>query len=170
MSRPKYDQLKVEFINGKMTLRELAEAHGVKYDALRQVAARGEWMDERHRASQIVTATAIDSQIKTRVSELSQFNKDDLQMAKAIRASAARILTDSTQPAPDGKPPKRLTLGELGQLARVVSDAQKIGRLALGASTDNHELTGAAGGPVQLSDVPLAEYEAALKKALDQYL
>ena len=170
MSRPKYDQLKVEFINGKMSLRELAEAHGVKYDALRQVAARGEWMDERHRASQIVTATAIDSQIKTRVSELSQFNKDDLQMAKAIRASAARILTESSQPSPDGKPPKRLTLGELGQLARVVNDAQKIGRLALGASTDNHELTGAAGGPVQLSDVPLAEYEAALKKALDQYL
>jgi hypothetical protein len=169
MSRPKYDQLKVEFINGKMSLRELAEAHGVKYDALRQVAARGEWMDERHRASQIVTATAIDSQIKTRVSELSQFNKDDLQMAKAIRASAARILTESSQPV-DGRPPKKLTLGELGQLARVVSDAQKIGRLALGASTDNHELTGAAGGPVQLSDVPLAEYEAALKKALDQYL
>ena len=163
-SSRKYNDIRAEFIAGKMTLRDLAEKHGVAYDTLRKAAARGEWMDERHKVSQKVTSDAVTASIQTRVSELSQFNADDLRMAKALRGMAAQLINQSQQP--NGK---ELTIGELGQIARLASDAQKIGRLALGASTDNHELTGAGQGPIQVSDVPLDEYKAALKKALEEY-
>lgn len=163
-SSRKYNDIRAEFIAGKMTLRDLAEKHGVAYDALRKAAARGEWMDERHKVSQKVTSDAVNASIQTRVSELSQFNADDLRMAKALRGMAAQLINQSQQP--NGK---KLTIGELGQIARLAADAQKIGRLALGASTDNHELTGAGQGPIQVSDVPLDKYKAALKKALEEY-
>lgn len=160
----KYADIRAEFIAGRMTLRDLAEKHGVSYEALRKVASRGEWMDERHNVTQKVTSEAVATAIQTRVSELSQFNADDLRMAKALRGMAAQLINQSQQPGA-----KKLTIGELGQIARLASDAQKIGRLALGASTDNHELTGAGQGPIQVSDVPLDEYKAALKKALEEY-
>jgi hypothetical protein len=163
-SRKKYDDIRAEFISGKMTLRDLADKHGVAYDALRKAAARGEWMDERHRLSQKVTSEVINTNIQTRVAELSQFNADDLRMAKALRGMAAQLINQSQQANA-----KKLTIGELGQIARLTADAQKIGRLALGASTDNHELTGAGQGPIQVSDVPLDEYKAALKQVLDEY-
>lgn len=163
-TRRKYDEIRIEFINGQMTLRDLADKHGMAYDALRKAAARGEWMDERHRASQKVTAEAVNANIQTRVAELAQFNADDLRMAKALRAMAAKTLNDSQRPNGEA-----LTIAQLGQLARLVADAQKIGRLALGASTDNHELTGAGQGPIQVSDVPLDEYKAALKEVLGEY-
>lgn len=160
----KYSDIRTEFIGGRMTIRELAEKHNVSYEALRKVASRGEWMNERHTVTQKVTSAAVATAIHTRVSELSQFNADDLKMAKALRGMAAQLINQSQQPNA-----KKLSLGELGQIARLASDAQKIGRLALGASTDNHELTGAGSGPIQVSDVPLDEYKAALKKAIEDY-
>lgn len=162
-SSRKYADIRAEFIAGRMTLRDLAEKHGVSYEALRKVASRGGWMDERHSVTQKITSEAVAAAIQTRVSELSRFNADDLRMAKALRGMAAKIINESQQGG------KKLTIGELVQIARLVGDAQKIGRLALGASTDNHELTGAGQGPIQVSDVPLDEYKAALKKALEEY-
>lgn len=162
-SSRKYADIRAEFIAGRMTLRDLAEKHGVSYEALRKVASREGWMDERHSVTQKITSEAVAAAIQTRVSELSQFNADDLRMAKALRGMAAKIINESQQGG------KKLTIGELVQIARLVGDAQKIGRLALGASTDNHELTGAGQGPIQVSDVPLDEYKAALKKALEEY-
>lgn len=160
----KYADIRAEFISGNMTIRDLADKHGFGYDALRKVAARQEWMKERHKVSQKVTSDAVNVSIHTRVSELSQFNTDDLRMAKAIRGMAAKIINESQHQGG-----KKLSIGELGQIARIVSDAQKIGRLALGASTDNHELTGAGQGPIQVSDVPLDEYKEALKQALKDF-
>lgn len=159
----KYDQIRVEFVNSNVTLKELSTKHGVSYPALRAAAARNKWTDERNSISQKVTTEALAEQIKTRVSELGQFNADDLRMAKAIRAMAAKMLREWQTDTED------VSVTQLRTLAGVVADAQKIGRLALGASTDNHELTGAGGGPIQHSDIPLKEYEAALERALEKY-
>lgn len=164
MAGRKYSDIRTEFIAGQMTIRELAEKHNVSYEALRKVASRNGWMNERHAVTQNVTSKAVATAIHTRVTELSQFNADDLKMAKALRGMAAQLINQSQQPNA-----KKLSLGELGQIARLASDAQKIGRLALGASTDNHELTGTERGPIQVSDVPLDEYKAALKKAIEDY-
>lgn len=159
----KYDQIRVEFVNSNVTLKELSTKHGVSYPALRATAARNKWTDERNRVSQKVTTEALAEQIKTRVSELGQFNADDLRMAKAIRSMAAKMLREWQVDTEDA------SVTQLRTLAQVVADAQKIGRLALGASTDNHELTGAGGGPIQHSDIPLQEYEQALERALEKY-
>lgn len=160
----KYTDIRAEFISGSMNLRELADKHSVDYNALRAAAAREGWVNERANISHKVTLDAVNTAIQTRVSELAQFNADDLKMAKALRGMAAQFIGQSQQQAG-----KRLTIAELCQVARLVSDTQKIGRLALGASTDNHELTGAGQGPIQVSDVPLDEYKAALQKALMEY-
>ena len=51
MAGSKYDTLRVEFVRGNMTLRQLAEKHGESYDGLRQVAAREKWKEQRHKSS-----------------------------------------------------------------------------------------------------------------------
>jgi hypothetical protein len=165
MTQPrKYDAIRIEFINSNVTLKELSERHNVNYEALRKAAARGKWNDDRAVVSHKVTSQVMEAKLQSRVSELSQFNADDLKMAKALRGLAAKFLNESQNPQS-----KKITLSEITQIARVVSEAQKIGRLALGASTDNHELTGANQGAIQVTDMPIAEYKAALKQALEDY-
>lgn len=159
----KYDALRVEFINGSMTLKELADAHGVNYAGLRKAASRGEWMAERNSLSHKVTSEATQAKTEERISELAKFNKDDLAMAKALRGMAANIIKQ----AQDQK--RALPLEEIQRIARIAAEAQKIGRLALGASTDNHELTGPKQGPIQISDVPIEEYKAALREVMEEY-
>lgn len=159
----KYDALRVEFINGAMTLKELADAHGVNYAGLRKAASRGEWMAERNSLSHKVTSEATQAQTEARISELSQFNKDDLAMAKALRGMAAAVINQAQAQK------RALPLEEIQRIARIAAEAQKIGRLALGASTDNHELSGPKQGPIQVSNVPIEEYREALKEVLQDY-
>lgn len=159
----KYDALRVEFINGAMTLKELADAHGVNYAGLRKAASRGEWMAERNSLSHKVTSEATQAVTEARITELAEFNQDDLKMAKALRGLAAQAINRAQAQK------QNLTLDDVKKVASIVSEAQKIGRLALGASTDNHELTGPKQGPIQVSNVPIEDYKAALKEVLQDY-
>ena len=73
------------------------------------------------------TASAIITESRT--DDLAKFNADDLKMARAIRAKAAQMMQTATTPS------------QLQALAAAVDKAQKVGRLALGASTENNTVT-----------------------------
>lgn len=156
------EKVKAEFVNGTMTLRAVAEKHNVSYTAVRQWASRGNWSEERKTLSESVTKMAIASQVNTRMRELSKFNADDLKMAKALRATAANLMNKYTLE-------QKISLDDLTRIARVVSDAQKIGRLALGASTENAGIGDEEQGPILITDIPIKEYKEALDKALEEF-
>lgn len=159
----KYESLKPEFMKGTLTLREFADVHGVSYDGLRQTAATGKWVEERHKLAQQVTAEANKLNLSNRVTELAKFNEDDLKVAKLIRGMVIKRINDGV------KSPKGVPTAELKTLSSIVVDAQKIARLALGANTESHELTGHAGLPMQVSNVPVEEYRQALREVLGKY-
>lgn len=121
--------LKVEYVNSSLQYKELADKHGLKEGTVRQRANREKWAEERNALSRAVTQTAQSKLTEDRTDELTKFNEDDLKMARAIRAKAARLMSND------------LSAQELRALAGAVDVAQKVGRLALGASTENSAIS-----------------------------
>lgn len=138
MPRKKTDwpAIKLEYVNSNLSLRELADRNGIKAAGVMARAAKEGWDNERKQKQAEVSKNAQEQLDVSRSEELAKFNEDDLRMARAIRGRAAQLLQASDN----------LTAGELRAVASSASEAQKIGRLALGAETAhtiniNQELT-----------------------------
>jgi hypothetical protein len=90
-------------------------------------------------------------QVESRVHKLRDWNDNDLQIAKAIRGQAVKEFTRVTR-ARSGI----VDLNTLRNLSAVIESTQRIGRLALGATTGNQGLIGNPGedgvGTPRLSD------------------
>ena len=159
---PDWPAIKLAFINGSMSTAECAAQFGVQPEALRQRCARGKWMAERQQLSQAVTAVAQAKIAKTKAQELSEFDSEDARMSRALRAVAARMLVDANK---EGA--KRLTPTEARTIASLAEAAQKIGRIALGGTTENHGHGGLPGAPPVLFGAAMPED---VKRAMDAYL
>lgn len=118
--------LRIEYVNGAMQYKELAEAHGLKEGTVRQRANRENWAQERHALSRSVTQAANASLGEERAARLAKFNDHDTKIAEALKAKAAKLLGRDT-----------IDASELSALSRVFDTAQKMGLLALGAATAN---------------------------------
>lgn len=124
-----WTKLRLDYIHGNMTLRELAEQNNIKSAGVMRRAANEGWDADRKQESAKVSKVANEALSDTRASELSKFNEDDLKVARAIRGKAAAMLNTAQ------------SAQELSALARSFDIAQKIGRLALGAATENSIVT-----------------------------
>lgn len=122
--------LRVEYVNGSMQYKEMAERHKLKEGTVRQRANREGWAEERNALSRAVTQTANASLGDERATRLAKFNDQDAKIAEALKAKAARILNSGEV---DDK--------VLANLTRIFDGAQKIGLLALGAATESHNVT-----------------------------
>lgn len=120
-----WTKLRLEYVHGTVTMRELAEKHGIKAAGLMRRAAKEGWDAQRKQESAKVSKAAWEALGETRAEELAKFNADDLKMARAIRAKAAQMMASASTPS------------DLRALASAVDTAQKVGRLALGATTEN---------------------------------
>lgn len=127
MPRKKTDwpAIKLEYVNSNLSLRELADRNGIKAAGVMARAAKEGWDNERKQKQAEVSKNAQEQLDVSRSEELAKFNEDDLRMARAIRGRAAQLLQASD----------KLTAGELRAVASSAAEAQKIGRLALGAET-----------------------------------
>jgi hypothetical protein len=117
-----------EYISG-VEYAELSEKYNVKEATIRQRAKRGDWSQQRHNASLAVTEMAVTSMIEEKAALLIKLNETDLSAADSLREKAATLLAEAT------------TANELKALSGVYDIAQKISRLALGASTENSTVT-----------------------------
>ncbi|MDH4481749.1 MAG: hypothetical protein QE279_03485 [Rhodoferax sp.] len=126
--------LKSEYVNTAIQYKELAEKHGMKPGTVRQRAMREGWVKERTAAVKVIASVVNESVGLSRAQELIAFNSDDVKVAKAIRAKAAKMLQSASSPH------------ELRALSGAFESAQKIGRLALGASTENSSVATAPSG------------------------
>ena len=129
-------KLRSEYITTSITMRELADKHGIKAAGVMRRAANEYWEAERKQESAKVSSAVINASAEVRVAELDKFNADDLKMARAIRARAAQMMATVTSPQ------------DLRAIAGAVDAAQKVGRLALGVSTNSNEITGKDGSPI----------------------
>ncbi len=117
--------VKLAYVHGTDTMRELAEKKGINAAGLMRRAAKEGWEAERKQESAKVSKTASEALGDERADRLAKFNEQDVKIAEALKAKAARIL----QSAGDDD-------RVLANLTRIFDGAQKIGRLALGAETE----------------------------------
>lgn len=158
-ARPKTDWLavKLEYINSSKSIRQVAEEFKVGASAaMKRCAAEG-WEAERKQQAEKVSAAAQKVSTINRAQELAKFNEDDLRVARAIRAKAASMLAGVKSPT------------DLRALASAMDAAQKIGRLALGATTDNTGHSDPNGGPIPISSVPVKDYLRARSELLKEF-
>lgn len=133
--RANYDALRVEYVNGTMSLRELAASHEINSAGLMKRAAKEKWEDERQQRSAAVSSAAQEKLTGERTDQLAKFNEDDLKVARAIRGKAAQMMGGVGSPQ------------DLRALASAMEIAQKIGRTALGL-TDKLKLLGDPDAPL----------------------
>ncbi len=144
-----WNALELEFVNGSMTYEELAQKHNIKPGTVRQQGKRKGWTEKRTDLSQAVTKAAQANLIEVRTDELSKFNENDLKVAKAIRSQVARSI-EKAQGANAPIDPLKLRA-----LAGALESAQRVGRLALGATTNNTGVSAPGGGPVQITRIEI---------------
>ena len=114
----KYDALEAEFIAGAMTVRELATAHGVSYDALRSAANRRSWRRRRHeRALRIAEQAEAEALAKCR-----EWNSADAEAAGKLRETVLKLLERADV----------MTFQDARQAAAARPNAHAVGRMALG--------------------------------------
>lgn len=118
--------LKIEYVHGTATLRELADNHKIKAAGVMRRAANEAWDAARKQESAKVSTTANASLGDERAMRLAKFNDHDAKIAEALKAKAAKLLGGVT-----------LDPAGLSALSRVFDTAQKMGLLALGAATAN---------------------------------
>jgi predicted nucleic acid-binding Zn-ribbon protein len=121
--------LKTKFINGTMSLKDLADEHSIKEGTIRSRAKREDWQRERNELQLIATQTVNELNIADKVDLLAKLNETDLSAAESLRAKANELLATVA------------TAAELKALSGTFDVAQKISRLALGASTENSTVT-----------------------------
>lgn len=137
--------VRLAYVTGTKTLREVADEFGIKSAGVMRRAAKEGWEAERKQQSATVSKAAQDRIADQRTDELARLNEDDLRLSRALRAQIAKSITAATAAGAPLSPP------ELRALAGAHESAQRVARLALGASTESSELTGKDGGPISHS-------------------
>ena len=121
--------IRLEYVHGTETMRELAGKHNINAAGLMKRAAKEQWEAERQQKSAEVSKAVSGALVEARIDELSQYNAEDLAVAKMIRARAKAMIADGMSP------------NDLRALGGAFDTASKVARLALGASTENSTVT-----------------------------
>ncbi len=137
-----WTKLRLEYIHGSMTMRELAITHDIKSAGVMRRAAKEGWESSRKQESAKVSKVATDVLGEARVDDLVKFNEDDLKVARALRAQVASSISTAARKQ------EIIPAADLRALAAAAEASQRIGRLALGVSTTNSQLTGKDGKPL----------------------
>ena len=122
---------KIEYVtNAALTLADIAAKYGTTMDATKQQCLRNNWVEERAERSRILSQKVTEKSILDIVGELAKYNEQDLIAAKSLRALAAKRMQSANQG-------QNLEPKDVRALAGAIESAQRIARLALGASTEN---------------------------------
>lgn len=124
-----WNEIKSEFINGSLSLVEIAKKYDLKDTTVRSRANREDWQRLRNELQLIATEKVNEEVINEKVDKLKALNETDLSAAQALRDKANELMQSVT------------TASELKALSGTFDIAQKISRLALGASTENSTVT-----------------------------
>jgi transposase-like protein len=123
-----WEAIETEYVSGA-EYSELAQKYNVKEATIRQRAKRGDWSQTRHEVAKAVTEKVKETVIVTKAASLTELKEIDLTAAQSLRDKAALMMAEVSTP------------NELKALAGTLDIAQKISRLALGASTENSNVT-----------------------------
>lgn len=157
--------IRLAYIHSGKSLAQVAADFRVTADAAEQRSAREGWAELRRQASEAVSTAAAARMEAERVSELVAWNAADLAAAKALRARVLHCL--DAQPEEGDEP---IGPNQVRALVAAAEGVQRIGRLALGATTENTGLSNPEGGPIEGANVPVGDYEEALRRVMSEVI
>jgi uncharacterized protein YjcR len=138
-----WDGIKIAYIEGA-SYEELSDSYGVNISTLRNRGSRGKWTEERDSVRLQAIERAKAAMLESRAEQLIKFDDDILKMTKVIINRCAVIIK---------KKDEKIAPNDLSNIMNTVRNAQHVGRLALGATTENRGVSSPNGGPVQYSEV-----------------
>ena len=117
--------------NAALTYADIAAKYKTSPSSVEKRAFREKWTAERAERMKILSERVREKTITDTVSELTKYNEQDLIAAKAMRGLVAKQMKDAQDQQ------RRIEAKDLRALAGAMESAQRIARLALGASTTN---------------------------------
>ena len=141
MAGDKYAALRAEFVDGMMTVADLARAHGLPVERTQVIAARQKWTELRQekirreaetirKAEEKAMTDAAESAAQERVQARQDANKRHRELAGAINGEIARAIRAAREA---GEPQDA---AKIRALAGALESAQRVERLALGMNTE----------------------------------
>lgn len=124
-----WSAIKLDYIHSSLTLREVADKHGIKAAGVMRRAALEGWDAERKKNSAEISKIVSESLLESRANELAEYNNKDIEAAKAIRDKALSMLGEAQYP------------NQVKAIANAVETASKVARLAMGVATENATIT-----------------------------
>jgi hypothetical protein len=126
-----------DYITSDASHRDIAAKFGCHRKAVERRSAIDGWSAARDRFRDSVGRRAQALQSESRAHRLKDWNDNDLNIAKALRSQTAKAFTRMVK---EGN--GTIDLNTLRNVASVIESTQRIGRLALGATTDNQGMIG----------------------------
>ena len=117
------------------TIAELADAHDVNESTLYRHSHADNWKVEREQFQGRLTQEKDDRRRAELVEAAVEFDRTSLVMARSIMAPAGGVMRRLGRGGDDG-----ITPAQLSHISSAVTNAQRIGKLALGEATDNMSL------------------------------
>lgn len=152
--------VRLAYVHSSKTLAQVARDFGLTDSAVEKRSEREEWARLRRETSETVSRAASERIEAERAKELAAWNDADLRVARALRGQVVAAINSAVNNA------KPLRPADVRGLASAAEAAQRIGRLALGATTENTGISDPSGGPVGVANVPLDEYEESMRRFL----
>lgn len=149
-----WGMMRAEYVNSRtVTLKELAIKHGVSEDVVRKKSSKESWVLDRNRIQREFVKVATQEGMRRQAKAAITFNSSCLDASVKLVNLIHKNIDEAEDKDEDIAP------NELGHLARALKSAQEGGRLALGLSTDNRDVTVSEGA---LEDKTLDEIDGEL--------
>jgi hypothetical protein len=129
------DAIRLDYVTSSVTLEACAKKYGVKGPTLRKWAREDHWDAERREYRERFHEQATQSKIDNAAARLAQWNEETLLHAGLLREAARRQFQYQTEDGwrfREDASSKQITAAAAAHVA-----ADKLARLALGASTEN---------------------------------
>lgn len=127
------------YINDNTTThQQLADRFNKPLGTIKNRATKGKWLEKRNLKQANVIQKATEKATKSQIEIASKFNEDDIKLSQLLKSKVVGLLNSDND----------LTPTELNACANTLATSQKIGRLALGLSTDNSMLSGDKNNPL----------------------
>ncbi len=140
---PKFDWplIRSEYINDRSTtLAGLSKKYGCSEISMRIHSSKEKWAVDRNKIHQEFVRVATTENLKRQARAALNFNSASLDAASKIIGLVNRRIDEAEAAGTE------IESKELRELASSAKTAQEAGRLALGLSTDNKEITAKAAG------------------------
>ena len=141
------ERIRQEFVQGFMdgemrvypTIEELSKKH--KIPAITLYRKSKEWKQQKIKFQQELSLEIDENKKKKMAKDAVDFDENNLRIAKALQNEIVALLSLSNKKRRENDDRPYLTASSLNSLGMALSTCQRVGRLALGESTDNTNVT-----------------------------